>query len=282
MKIATLTKLTILVIFLVLAICLDLKMFFQSSAAVGIDGYYYVLQIDSFLNHRQFYFASRTSIVLYFLSFLALIFDNPILAVKIGAVVLQILLCLGVFNLIKAVTESFWLGFLGFLITVFSNLHFYLLGEFINQLGGLVLFVWCVWGIVKLLQTKNPYWLFLILPALFLAIFSHRSIIFLAFIISASIGISYSFIAANSLKMKLIIAVIFIFLYILPAITAWQTFFVLPDWMKLEIRRFPQMPFQDLNITETLMLTIAIFFVIILLLTSRTSFQKNVKLLVFT
>lgn len=68
-------KISLLFITLIfLFICRDYSLLFQTHVATGIDGYYYILQIDSLLNIRRLYFPTNTPLILYFLAILSLLY----------------------------------------------------------------------------------------------------------------------------------------------------------------------------------------------------------------
>jgi hypothetical protein len=120
----------------------DAATLFSSPYAMGADGYYYVLQIKELLTTGHFYFPIRTPLILYALSGISYLTGDPVASVKVASVVLHSALCLGLFALIAATTRSLWLGVVGGLLTVVSGTHFYMVVEFINQLGALTLLVW--------------------------------------------------------------------------------------------------------------------------------------------
>ena len=131
----------------------DSNLLFQTPVSVGIDGYYYVLQINSLREEfGHFYFLTNTPLVLYFLTAISFLTSDTILAVKIGAIILQVLLCLGVAALLIATTKNAWLVVLGVFLSAFSVLHLYFLSEFLSNLGALVCLIWGALGVVKTIQ----------------------------------------------------------------------------------------------------------------------------------
>ena len=250
------------------AVWRDCSLLFQTSAAIGIDGYYYVLQINSFLNSGHFYFPTNTPLVLYLLSALACFTDNTILAVKLGIVILQVLLYLGIANLLQTLIKNVRFAVLGVFITTFSILHLYFLSEFLSNLGALVCLIWGAFGIVRLVQTKKKVWFIFAALTLLAAVFSHRSAFGLIALISFAVLYAYLWLnyAANT-KRQVVFGLIILFLLAFPSVLASQAFFVLPDWLLFELLRYPQNPFRSLILMESLMLlilsgaTLAILFV---------------------
>jgi hypothetical protein len=109
--------------------------------AVGVDVYYYVLQVTELLNHGHLYFPTKTPLVLYILAAIAFLLRNPVLAIKIGSVLLHAALCVGIRSLLLRAGCSRWLGLLGCGLTAFAGLHYHLIVEFISNLGAITLLV---------------------------------------------------------------------------------------------------------------------------------------------
>lgn len=245
-------------VLLLAGILLDAYALFQSEYAVGVDGYYYVLQVDTFLRDGNFYFPTDTPLILWLLICLAFIIGNSVLAIKIGAILLQAGLCLGILAILTTVAKNIWLGIAGSAIAAFSSLHFYLIGEFINSLGALTLSVGGGFGILKYCQSKRKSWLFfLAIPAIFLALLSHRSTSGLLAIISISFAISYLLSRARNTKARFLAFFLFAAVLVLPFAIYWQPFFDVPPIVKSEILRYPENPLRQINLPESLMIVFA-------------------------
>ena len=248
-----------IVVFLILSFSIwqDCRLLFQSQVAVGIDGYYYVLQIVSFNKFGDFYFPTNAPIALYFLSTLAFFTNDPIFAVKFGAVIFQVLLYSGIATLLQSVTRNAWLAVLGVFLASFSVLHLYFLSEFLNNLGALACLIWGAFGIVKTIQTKKKIWFGFAGLTLLAAILSHRSavwIIAFAFftVLFTHLWLKY----ATSPKRAFIFGLLILVLFVFPLILAWQPFFSLPEWFSAELSKRPQNPFHSPVLMESLMLLI--------------------------
>src|ERR1041385_2276171 len=82
----------LLLLLLLIAVTLrDLTLLLSYPVAAGLDGYYYVLQVDEFLKLGRFYFPSNTPFVFLFLAGIRLLTGDTVLAVKIGGVALHAL-----------------------------------------------------------------------------------------------------------------------------------------------------------------------------------------------
>jgi hypothetical protein len=233
----------------------DCHFLFQSSAATGVDGYYYFLQVETLRNEGHLYFPTNTALVLYLLTAVSYLTQDTILAIKIGAVLMHLLLALGVMALIAAITRNAWFGLCGLVITCFSGLHLYLISEFLSNLGALVFFVWAAWAIAKFVQKKRPVWLILSVSLLLAAIFSHRSMIGLIILNSSTISVAYLVMTASfkSHSKSLTLAIVLI-LFALPLLLAWQPFFALPLRLKEELLRIPRLPLRQVDLAERWML----------------------------
>jgi hypothetical protein len=237
----------------------DFNLLFQTSLAVGIDGYYYVLQVDSVSHQGHFYFPNYTPIVLLFLTAIKFLVQDAVLALKFGAIVLHLLLSLGVFTFIKTLTKNFGWGLGGVVCLNLSNLHFYFLSEFLSNLGALVGLVWGLVFLLKWLENKQrKYFLFLALSIL-LAIFSHRSALPLMVLIGMCSVLGYFLPDEKFSSAKKIVLCFFAFLILIsPLILAWQPFFDLPNSLNSEFLKIPRLPFNQAVLPESLALLLTL------------------------
>jgi hypothetical protein len=126
------SKFFLLISVLLLLLCYDTFLLFRSSTAIGVDGYYYVIQVNSFLENGDIYFPSSTPIILYFLSSLSFISGDIVLGIKLGIIILEFFLYLGVFSLIKNLTKNFFIGSLEICFLSISGLHYFLSVSFLT------------------------------------------------------------------------------------------------------------------------------------------------------
>lgn len=143
----------------------------------GVDGYYYAVQVRSFVESRTFYYPTHTPFVLYMMSVAAKFGGDVVTAIQATGIFLHTALSLSLFALTTAVTKSMWKGLLAAAVTVSSVTHLIWLAEFLKQLGGLAFFfagaaclAWKPDG--KL--TRPTAFLFVAV-----SVFCHKSIIFL-------------------------------------------------------------------------------------------------------
>lgn len=240
-----------------ISVWLNLSLLFQTDAAVGIDGYYYVLQIDSLSDKGHLYFPTKTPLVLYFLSALSLVTGNTVIAVKLGSIILQALLSLGVGVLLQSLTKNIWLAALGVFFIEFSVLHLYFLSEFLSNLGALACLIWGTFGLIKAFQTKKKIWLASVGLMLLAASFSHRSAVWIIVCFFFLVLLAYFWLNyATNFKRQSVFGLILFILFILPFLLAWQPFVTLPEWLSSELSKAPKNPFRLLTLLESLTLLI--------------------------
>jgi hypothetical protein len=143
--------------------------------AVGLDGYYYVLQLKHLRDQGSLYFPTITPLLFYLLSALDLLVNNPVLTIKLAAITLHALLCLGLFFNIFAITRNVWLGVLSSVLATASPLHFFLVGEFLKNLLAITLLIWCGFCIQQAVKTHKRRWTAFSVVLLILAFLSHKS-----------------------------------------------------------------------------------------------------------
>jgi hypothetical protein len=169
----------LLLVLVAIALFRDVYLLFRHSVAVGIDGYYYVLQIESLHAHRGLFFPTIAPVGLYLLAAMRAWTSNPAMALKLGALASHLSLCLGVYVLLKLLAKSNVYALCGVLIIATSSLHTFLLSEFLSNSIAVSFLIWsaafalminCRAG--KLAGTAAGF-------CALLAIFSHRSGVFL-------------------------------------------------------------------------------------------------------
>lgn len=221
----------------------DASLLFRYPVAVGADGYYYVLQIHELLNYGHLYFPTRTPLIFYALALLSLVIGNIVTAIKLGSIVLQVLLCVGIYALVSAITRNRWLGVLGGAIAALSAIHFFMIAEFVKNLGALTLLIWSGWSAVRASQSHQVRWVVLSVVLLVAAIFSHISIwaIALSFL-ALMLLLHWLIIRASSRHGRLAGLSVILLLAILPALIAVQKFVALPAWIAGEFFTQPRWP----------------------------------------
>lgn len=256
-----------LLIVLVACVIRDAWLLSRYHVAVGIDGYYYVLQIDALKNDHSLYFSTRTPLVLYFLTCISYLTNDSVAAVKIGSVLLHVLLSLGILSLILSTTHNHGLGILGSALAASSGRHLYMISEFINALGGLTFLAWAGWFSVRWARTRRPKWLVLAVLLLAAAALSHQLAIAVALIISVSVLIFLGLTSSRSHGIYTFVSVLAgIAIYFAPAVAKAQAAVDIPDRLRTELTAIPQWPISQGYLPETVMLAVLAPVALILLL----------------
>lgn len=231
----------------------------QHPVAVGVDGYYYVIQVANLLGEGRLYFPTGTPLILYALAGLSYFIGDAVLAVKVGSVLLHGLLCAGVFALIATAVCSRWLGMLGGALVAFSGLHFHLLSEFINNLGAVFFLVWGAWCTVKAAQSRRVIWAAPAALCFVAAAFSHKSVLLLAPLLAVLTFLVRQLLAPQAHgRYRLAALLLFGLLLFAPLVIATQPIITVPESLKSELAVRPQLPFGRVALAEKLILLIAV------------------------
>lgn len=232
-----------LTVVLIFATTRDASYLFSYPIAVGADGYYYVLQIGELLKSHRLYYPSNSPFVFWVLAALTIVTRNSVLAIKLGSIILNISLCLGVFILSSKITRSRWGGVLGACIVGLSGMHFYMLAEFIKNLAGVAFFVWAVCCAIHGLETGKASWFLLTLILVVCAALSHVSIWAIMPAVFVLILFTVYFISDKRTKWARLLGGSVVCLGIIfPALVAYQRVVQLPPWLATEVFARPRLP----------------------------------------
>jgi len=224
----------------------DYLVLFSSPSAVGLDGYYYVLQVEG-LTKGGLIFPTHTPVIFYYLVCVRFFLGNTIIAIKVGTIILELLLCLVIGCLLIKITKSWSLGILGAGYCALAGLHRFMIGEFVNNLGALSFIVVAVFCLESARQNANKrFWWLLVSSLCFLfAIGSHRSAVFVfaALGLAAGGGLALRE-ATQERKIGALIALLalFVVLYFSPYLMLVQPFIHLPEQVMREISVKPRWP----------------------------------------
>ena len=236
----------------------DAVLLTQYPIAVGVDGYYYVLQAETLWAQHHLFFPSGHPLMFYVLAGVRYVTGDSVTAVKVVAVSLHLALCGGVFALVRAVTRSLWLGVLGSALATASSLHLYFVVEFINNLGAVALLTWGSWAAVRFSQTRRRLYGFAAFICVTAAALSHRSALPIALILavlvflSRGLGQGVRFARKGRLVILLIVAS-----WLIPAVSGAVWFHRLPAWLQLEISTVPRWPWGRHSAAEAVILLLA-------------------------
>jgi dolichyl-phosphate-mannose-protein mannosyltransferase len=259
-----------LLVILVVGAARDARLLSQHNVPVGIDGYYYVLQVDALKKNHRLYFPSHTPLILYFLTGISYFTNNSVTAVKVGSVLLNTLLCMGIFALIENTTHNLWLGVLGSALATISGLHLYMIAEFINSLGALTLLVWSGWCVVRWAQTRGLKWIALALVLIAGAVFSHQMAVGVVLVVTVSLFLFNGLVSSKSEGRYAFAALIaFVAIYFAPAVFKAQAVIDIPERLRTELSAIPQWPISYNYFPETLVLVLCAPLTVLLLLEQR-------------
>jgi hypothetical protein len=255
---------------IVLVISLDVYKLFVPDFAVGIDGYYYVIQTQSYTDNGSFYYPTNTPLVLFFIQLANRILVNPIASIKLSAVLFEFLLILGLFAIIYETLGSITEALMAGLLFLISGLHLYLLVEYLDQLGALVTLIWAIYFCVRFFKTRYYRWLAPALLLLLAASFAHKSIWAIAITI---IIVSVLFWIGSSFSSRPASTYYFVFCILLclltPLLLKFQHFASLSFDPNNEITFTPHFPSHFSTLPDVLILIIAVSAVLWILIYHR-------------
>lgn len=247
----------------------DSALLLRHPVAVGLDGYYYVLQIEGLRGGGGFYSPTTAGLALYALAGLRHFAGDTVLAVKLGSLAFHGLLCLGLFALVARVTRSAWLGVLGCALAAFPALHHFMVAEYIKQTAGLALLGWSVWAGLRAVETRRKVWAAAGLALFAAASFSHRSVPAVAAVLAVLAVVSACLTGlygdARHRRAALLASLL---MWFAPAVVAAQNLIHVPGWIRRELSGDARWRLHDTALSEGLILLLAAPAVLLLL--SRT------------
>ena len=231
----------------------DVWLLFRHPVAVGLDGYFYVLQIESLHNNGTLYFRSSTPFVTYLLSALKFIINDTVLLLKLGSLLFHVALLGGVYAILVNLTRSKLHAMCGTLIVAASSVHLFMLSEYLANAGGLAFFVWGAYFTIRAVQTRTILLKISAIICFACAGLSHRS---LAFTIGALAIVSLIYYLIVVADRKLWAGAIALALFIAPAVLAVQSLIALPDLVRNSLLASPQLPTGRVAILEKFLLLV--------------------------
>lgn len=250
----------------------DASMLLRYPVATGFDGYYYVLQIETLHNTEHFQYPTSTPLVFYALAGLRYLTGDTIIAIKLGSLGLQALLCLGIFAIVASLTRSTWLGVLGCALAMFPSAHLFLLAEYVKNLAAVTALVWCGWLLIRVTQT----WSFsLLIPAaalLLVALLSHRVALLLVPLIAMSIIlIRRLLLPGERVSRRWLITLIILAIWLTPAVVANLSLTSLTPSLAFELSTRPHWPLSFVAFFESLLLFVLAPAVLIVTIRRRSA-----------
>lgn len=243
--------------------------------AVGLDGYYYCLQVRHLIEHHYLYFPTHTPLVFYLMAGVSRICGDPVIAVKWTAIMLELFLIIGGFLLMAAATDSLWMGVIAAALISFSTLHLYFIGEFVKNLASLSFLMWGAFCLVAGIKWQLRSFFVLALLSTGAAILAHLSALILVAIISICI-VSLRLLSQPGLKglMKSLVVLIWLLAWLSPAILSWQTLMTIPSQFRIELATAPEFPIRQLGWPDKTAILLILPFVFAFLIAFRKQLQK--------
>lgn len=170
-----------------LAIYRDANALFRYNVPVGVDGYYYAVQVRALLETGKLYYPSATPAVFYFLAFFCRLGSDTVFWIKVGSIVLQLLLFVGVFFLCVALTRSFWASVAGLAVGLFLPSRMFLLADFLKETLSLALLAWGTLLLLRARTSRAALAYVLSIASFLLALLAHKSaaILLVSFVLAA-------------------------------------------------------------------------------------------------
>jgi hypothetical protein len=224
----------------------------QYDTPVGIDGYYYVVQVRSFLENGAFHYPTNTPFVLYLMSIAAKLSGDVVIGVKATSIFLHTVLSFSLFALVASLTKSMWTGLLASAVSVLSTTHLIWMGEFLNQLGGLAFFFL---GAACLSQNpKSNFWRVAALVFFIISVFCHKSIVFLVAVWLSLALLFHTLKKIRSSRLSVLkICAVILFCLCLPAVAARQAA-SMPQQISETVLSTPRIPIKRTAFEEKLSL----------------------------
>ena len=247
----------LLLLVLALSALRDAYILFSYPVAVGVNGYFYVLQINQVANSGHLFFPTHTPLPIYLLTALRFLTGNAVAAIKVFGLLLQAALCLGVFALTGSALRSVWLGLLGATVVLIPESRLFFMSEYINQLTALVLLVWAGAAAVFGVRSRRTIGFIVAGALLVAALFSHKSILIFGPVIVVCVVLARGL--SRGRKWRLVSMVAIVVLWLAPALVSTQPVFTLPASVQKEVTFRPQLPLERLVIPEQLLLALGAF-----------------------
>lgn len=135
----------------------DYQRLCRYSAALGVDGYYYVVQARSVATYNHLYYPSKTPFVFLVSGFVTRVLNDAEFSVKIVALVLHLFTLVGLYRLLRSCTFPQRYAVFSVAIAAFLPQHVYLLVEFIKQLSSICFLFWGLSFLADFLVHRHPF-----------------------------------------------------------------------------------------------------------------------------
>jgi hypothetical protein len=156
-----------------LVVIIDTRSLFQYSSALGHDGYYYAVQVEAIIRHKQLPYPTAYALPFWFLALISRVVTNVIVATKVGALVTHLLFSVFCGGIVLKMTRSRSLAVFSLGVAGIMRFDVLFLTEFLRQFMGLTVLLGAV-----LLWISRRSWYFrgFSVLAVLASVFCHRSI----------------------------------------------------------------------------------------------------------
>src|SRR6266567_1673134 len=250
----------------------DAIILFHYQTAVGVNGYYYVLQVSQIANTGKPYYPTHFPVQLYCLTAAFVLLRNAVVTVKMWGIFLQSVLGIAVFGVLKRATGSGLFGLLGLAITVIPRSRFYSSIEYINQLGAMALLVASGWAILTVSINRRLRAGMIVAAPLISALASHKSILVFALILSACVAILLGW--RQGPIPRLLAGCGAILLWFGPALALTMHPIGLPESIAAQVSWQPHFPLDSQLWPEELMVGIAALGILTFIVLNRTQLTR--------
>ncbi|MEM3431570.1 MAG: hypothetical protein QW783_03440 [Candidatus Micrarchaeia archaeon] len=131
-----------------------LRLFFitQSPLIYGDDGPYYLIHTENTLNGTEYNFES---IIFYFFSLFAIIFNDLTLGIKIAASLLSAAIVVPIFLIVHHITKDKDSAFIAALLATMSPINYNILAQTLKEVGGLLIGTTLIYFVLKSFDGKT-------------------------------------------------------------------------------------------------------------------------------
>ncbi len=169
----------ILVVILFAGVAGPARLLLHWPVALGLDGYYYVLQVEAIRTDGVPWSRTFFSGDIYLITLLGLWSDDVVFANKVAALTALVGFVAVTYVLIHLVTESAGYGLLGSATAAFSPLRYYFAVEYLGQLIGILWYAVavCLWVLAErsVMSVRRGLYAAMAFTAAGAALWSHKS-----------------------------------------------------------------------------------------------------------
>ncbi len=230
---------------------------YRHRIAVGLDGYYYVVQVWHILETGRPYYASHSLAFCYLAAGLSSLFGHPVVVIKALCLALQLLFSVAIFYVMRSLTGRAEFGFFAAILSQISVLHLYFLSEYCSNLLALVLLAWALVVLLDCVMVPRlgaRLRIAAVLGLVALALLAHRSAGPLILLIAAGYAAVWALLSTSTWSYAG--GLLTIVAWLSPAALSRLPVGYLPVWALGSFQPYPKWPVTSFEFPETLLLLI--------------------------